>query len=158
MISRLLMVLVALSAAAVPASGSEGSFTIAMPGARPKGHDSYLCHGFDLNEVMPVETAFVTRFEAVNASADRVHHMLLYTCDKPASGVFDCAHHAVCRGSRSQILFAWAKNAPALELPKDVAFEVSRTSTKFLVLQMHYVNELPDPDYGGLTMHYQTEE
>lgn len=72
------------------------TFQIQMPGAVPKGQDSYICSSFDLNKVGPEETAYITKFEAVEAAADRVHHMLLYTCSEPSkTKTWDCRHHQV---------------------------------------------------------------
>lgn len=39
----------------------------------------------------------------------------------------------------SQIIYAWARDAPKLELPEGVGFKVGKNSPiKYLVLQVHY--------------------
>ena len=44
----------------------------------------------------------------------------------------------VCRG-QEQILFAWAKNAPPLQLPKDVGRHIGPgAGINYIVLQVHY--------------------
>lgn len=55
----------------------------------------------------------------------------------PSGGV--CADE-----SNRQILYAWARNAEALELPDGVAFEIGKgTEIKHLVLQIHYAHAPP---------------
>merc|ERR1719464_1832695 len=50
--------------------------------------------------------------------------------------------HPVCGpGSASQIIYAWAMDAPELELPPGVGFRVGGgSSIKYLVLQVHYAS------------------
>ena len=46
---------------------------------------------------------------------------------------------SICGGGQSTILWAWAKNAPAFSLPKDIGFKVGDgTNVHYLVLQVHY--------------------
>lgn len=41
----------------------------------------------------------------------------------------------------SQIIYAWARDAPKLELPEGVGFKVGRNSPiQYLVLQVHYAH------------------
>jgi len=41
----------------------------------------------------------------------------------------------------SQVIYAWARDAPALDLPEGVAFEVGGdTAIQYLVLQVHYAD------------------
>lgn len=41
----------------------------------------------------------------------------------------------------NQILYAWARDAPKLDLPPGVGFKVGKDSqTKYLVLQVHYAH------------------
>lgn len=47
-------------------------------------------------------------------------------------------------GSSSMILFGWALDAPAIELPPEVGFKVGANSgINYLVLQVHYGNTAP---------------
>jgi hypothetical protein len=73
------------------------------------------------------------------ADADRVHHMLLYGCDQPAFNAQFWKGGQTCAGN-SHILYAWARNAPSLSLPENVAFPIGNPGdpVKFLVLQIHY--------------------
>ncbi len=42
---------------------------------------------------------------------------------------------------RSQVIYAWARDAPALDLPDGVAFEVGgNTAIQYIVLQVHYAD------------------
>lgn len=44
-------------------------------------------------------------------------------------------------GSSSQIIYAWARDAPKLELPENVGFKVGKDSPiKYIVLQVHYAH------------------
>lgn len=144
-----------------PPAQNEGdlSFTINMPGVKPQGTDSYLCTAFRVTD-LSVETHpfFVTRFKPSQARGERAHHMLLYGCNDPFSvepgQTWDCRHHTVCKDG-SAIMYAWAKNAPSTVLPADVSFPVG--DKQFLVLQVHYVDSLDDPDNTGIQLYYQTQ-
>jgi hypothetical protein len=52
------------------------------------------------------------------ANAEIAHHMFAYGCEKPSvsSKSWNCGTN-VCQGQKS-ILFAWGRNAPALQLPE----------------------------------------
>lgn len=59
----------------------------------------------------------------------------------------------------SQIIYAWARDAPPLQLPQDVAFEVGGDSKiQYLVLQVHYADvsafEQGHTDESGVTLKY----
>ena len=69
---------------------------------------------------------------------------------KTARGAtWDCAHHAMCKDS-SKIMFAWAKHAQPTKLPSDVGFELAPDD--YLVLQVHYMKPLNDPDQSGISL------
>ena len=88
-----------------------------------------------------------------NATGHTAHHMLIYGCEAPGSAedfAWNCgemhteagvAHSPPCK-SKSQIIYAWAKDAPELQLPEGVGFRVGDGSDiKYLVLQVrdHYL-------------------
>uniref|UniRef100_A0A8C3T0M4 Peptidylglycine alpha-amidating monooxygenase n=1 Tax=Chelydra serpentina TaxID=8475 RepID=A0A8C3T0M4_CHESE len=108
---------------------------IRMPGVTPKQSDTYLCMSLRL----PVdEEAYVVDFRP-QASMDTVHHMLLFGCNIPSSteNYWDC-DEGICT-DKSNILYAWARNAPPTRLPKGVGFKVGgETGSKYFVLQVHY--------------------
>ena len=60
--------------------------------------------------------------------------------------------------SGTQFVYAWARNAPSLELPEDVGFKVGGGGDiKYLVLQVHYasVDKIPDTgDRSGVVLSY----
>lgn len=87
------------------------------------------------------------------------HHILIYGCGAPGSDkpVWNCGEMAQTsaddeisaspcgQGSHTQIVYAWARNAKRLDLPKDVGFKVGKDSPiTYLVLQVHYAHTLPD--------------
>ncbi|EMP32480.1 Peptidyl-glycine alpha-amidating monooxygenase [Chelonia mydas] len=125
-----------------------------MPGVTPKQSDTYLCMSLHL----PVdEEAYVVDFRP-QASMDTVHHMLLFGCNVPSSteNYWDC-DEGTCT-DKSNILYAWARNAPPTRLPKGVGFKVGgETGSKYFVLQVHYgdVSAFRDKhkDCSGVTLH-----
>ncbi|KAM7165549.1 peptidyl-glycine alpha-amidating monooxygenase isoform 4-T6 [Macrochelys suwanniensis] len=127
---------------------------IRMPGVTPKQSDTYLCMSLHL----PVdEEAYVVDFRP-QASMDTVHHMLLFGCNIPSSteNYWDC-DEGICT-DKSNILYAWARNAPPTRLPKGVGFKVGgETGSKYFVLQVHYgdVSAFRDKhkDCSGVTLH-----
>ncbi|XP_037759249.1 peptidyl-glycine alpha-amidating monooxygenase isoform X12 [Chelonia mydas] len=127
---------------------------IRMPGVTPKQSDTYLCMSLHL----PVdEEAYVVDFRP-QASMDTVHHMLLFGCNVPSSteNYWDC-DEGTCT-DKSNILYAWARNAPPTRLPKGVGFKVGgETGSKYFVLQVHYgdVSAFRDKhkDCSGVTLH-----
>ncbi|XP_065262921.1 peptidyl-glycine alpha-amidating monooxygenase isoform X11 [Emys orbicularis] len=127
---------------------------IRMPGVTPKQSDTYLCMSLRL----PVdEEAYVVDFRP-QASMDTVHHMLLFGCNVPSSteNYWDC-DEGICT-DKSNILYAWARNAPPTRLPKGVGFKVGgETGSKYFVLQVHYgdVSAFRDKhkDCSGVTLH-----
>lgn len=97
--------------------------------------------------------------------------MLLYGCGEPGSdkSVWNCGEmnsggdmdeetSGVCgQGSASQIVYAWARDAPKLELPQDVGFKVGQDSPiKYLVLQVHYMHAFASgkTDDSGIFIEY----
>lgn len=96
--------------------------------------------------------------------------MLLYGCGEPGSdkSVWNCGEMnsgdtdeetaGVCgQGAASQIVYAWARDAPRLELPQDVGFKVGEDSPiKYLVLQVHYMHKFPagKTDDSGIFIEY----
>lgn len=111
---------------------------------------------------------------APNATMHVAHHMLLYGCEKPGSSeeVWDCGEMATNRergmkraspcAKGSQVIYAWARDAPPLDLPQGVAFKVGgNTPIQYLVLQVHYADvstfKNGHKDDSGVELHY-TEE
>ncbi|XP_037082145.1 peptidylglycine alpha-hydroxylating monooxygenase-like [Pollicipes pollicipes] len=119
-----------------------------MPRVVPPQPETYFCTSLKLEEDKDL---YVVSFEP-NATMETAHHMLLYGCELPGltEAVWNCGDMAnrdpakrtgpVCRG-RSQVIYAWAKNAPKLVLPKGVAFHLGKnTDVKYLTLQVHYAD------------------
>ncbi|XP_070599076.1 peptidyl-glycine alpha-amidating monooxygenase isoform X2 [Erythrolamprus reginae] len=143
----------------VPLGLSEFALDIRMPGVTPKKSDTYLCMSLRL----PVEEeAYVVDFKP-HANMDTVHHMLLFGCNSPASdnGYWNCDGET-CTDT-SDILYAWARNAPPTRLPKGVGFKVGgETGSKYFVLQVHYgdVGAFKDKhkDCSGVTLHLTNQK
>ncbi|ODN06475.1 Peptidylglycine alpha-hydroxylating monooxygenase [Orchesella cincta] len=143
------------------------SYSILMPNVAPKKPETYLCTPV---RVDPTTKHYVVGFSP-NATMHVAHHMLLFGCTTPGSSeeIWDCGEMATSRqqglkrasacSKGSQIIYAWARDAPDLELPKDVAFEVGGDSKiQYLVLQVHYADvsafENGHTDESGVALHY----
>ncbi|XP_061335017.1 peptidyl-glycine alpha-amidating monooxygenase isoform X4 [Pezoporus flaviventris] len=133
---------------------SDFALDIRMPGVTPKQSDTYLC----MSVPLPVDDeAYVVDFKP-HASMDTVHHMLLFGCNEPSSteNYWDC-DEGTCK-DKSNILYAWARNAPPTRLPEGVGFRVGgETGGRFFVLQVHYgdISAFRDKhkDCSGVTLH-----
>jgi len=137
-----------------------------MPGVQPHSKDLYLCRSLKLNLD---RDNYIVKFTP-HASMHTAHHILLYGCLAPGNDeeVWNCGEMTghdddeykvgpVC-ASGSQIIYAWAHDAPELKLPEGVGFKVGgETPIMYLVVQAHYMHPLDAPDYSGLTLHYTPE-
>nr|CAD7428274.1 unnamed protein product [Timema monikensis] len=101
---------------------------------------------------------------------ETAHHMLLYGCTSPGSkkAVWNCGEMAkhddtmetsspCAKGS--QVIYAWARDAPPLALPEGVGFQVGgKSPIQYLVLQVHYavIDKFEDgsTDNSGIFLHY----
>ncbi|CAG0920970.1 unnamed protein product [Notodromas monacha] len=129
---------------------------IRMPGASPMETDEYLC-AVNLNKTFD-EEVYITKFEPLEASADTIHHMLVFACLQGAkiikSNTWNCGKLGVCSGPY-KVMFAWAMNAPPVLLPKHVGFHVAAGTT--LAIQIHYARALGKEsikDNSGMRLHY----
>jgi len=124
-------------------------YPLLMPKIRPSRAESYLCTPIRLNDE---DTYYVVGFKP-NATKMTAHHMLIYGCEAPGSdvGVYNCGEmsseepdletHSICGEGKSQVIYAWAMDAPSLELPDGVGFRVGGDSgINYLVLQVHYAS------------------
>lgn len=142
-------------------------YSLLMPNVSPNVPELYLCTPV---KVDPSRNYYIVGFEP-NATMATAHHMLLYGCTKPGSNkpVWNCgemAHSldspyrtAVPCSQGSQILYAWARDAPRLTLPEGVGFRVGGDSPiKYIVLQVHYahIDRFKDgsTDDSGVFLHY----
>ena len=86
------------------------------------------------------------------------HHLLLYACNRPIKTEpgesWDCQNHNMCKDPES-LYFAWANTADPTVLPDKTSINLDPSSHHYLVLQVHYVHELPNPDDTGLELTYQ---
>lgn len=168
--------IIGLKYAASPATafgyGSESnSISIQMPDIRPDHKDQYLCMATRVPENR--DGHYIVGINP-KSNSSYVHHMLVYACRYPGLYqrdspyfVWDCSSmHApgsgdraestfekgtVCAvGGEEQLMYGWAMDAPALQMPDQVGFKVGGdTGLNFLVLQVHYghhghFDRLPD--------------
>ncbi|KRX85224.1 Peptidyl-glycine alpha-amidating monooxygenase A [Trichinella sp. T6] len=121
-----------------------------MPGKMPSKDEEYICYGIKVEQ-----PGYITEFIPI-AEVSRVHHMIVF-----GAMINDNAPGSVwpCEGSlgvpSAKILYAWARNAPALKMPNGVGVPISGSSTvNYLILQMHYnLKFIGDVlDYSGVTM------
>ncbi|XP_003488599.1 peptidylglycine alpha-hydroxylating monooxygenase [Bombus impatiens] len=145
---------------------SVNKYALLMPNVTSSREELYLCTPV---KVDPSQNYYLTGFEP-NAMAG-VHHILLYGCGKPGSSksVWNCGEmgHGINNNEdtivpcaeNSQILYAWARDAPTLILPEGVGFKVGGDSSiKYLVLQVHYAHTAKFQDAGtddsGVFLYY----
>lgn len=137
-----------------------------MPKVRPSQPETYLCTPIRLNGE---DTNYVVGFKP-NATKMTAHHMLIYGCEEPGAdvGVYNCGEmtssepdletHGICGEGKSQVIYAWAMDAPALELPDGVGFRVGGdTGINYLVLQVHYASTeyiAEDGDDSGVILEF----
>jgi len=146
-------------------------FPLLMPKVTPYQAESYLCTPIRMDTE---DTYYIVGFKP-NATKMTAHHMLIYGCEEPGSDAptWNCGEmapkeageesHPVCGpGSTSQIIYAWAMDAPALDLPDGVGFRVGAgTNIKYLVLQVHYASTdyiSQDGDDSGVFLEYTEQE
>lgn len=165
----ILFILFVMISAVVAQKKSE--YHLLMPAVRPTKPDTYLCRAVKLDTT----AEYIVGFKP-HANMDTSHHILLHGCGEPGSDseIWNCGEMAVkdtqysagptCKSSLS-ILYAWAMEAPNLELPKGVGFKVGGdTDVQYLVMQIHYKNVdkfLPpknQTDSSGLTLEMTKEK
>lgn len=142
------------------------TFSLLIPQAKPQEPETYLCTPIRLDED---NTYYITGFNP-QADMGTAHHMLLFGCKEPGERepLYSCGEMGrVMEGTRQaapcksgqQIIYAWAKDAPRLDLPPEVGFKVGGPGSdiKFLVLQVHYasVDRIPaSGDESGVVLTY----
>ena len=146
-------------------SEERGQFELLMPNSQPTEPETYLCTPIRMDKD---NTYYITGF-APRADMGTAHHMLLFGCEEPGQmeELFSCGEMGrILEGTKQaapcargqQIIYAWARNAPSLELPEDVGFKVGGGGDiKYLVLQVHYasVDKIPDTgDTSGVVLSY----
>ncbi|XP_045609532.1 peptidylglycine alpha-hydroxylating monooxygenase isoform X2 [Procambarus clarkii] len=141
-------------------------FPLLMPHVKPERAETYFCTPIRID---PTQEYYITAFQP-NASMDTAHHMLLYGCETPGTDeeVWNCGEMALAQpgiksaavcGSGSQVIYAWARDAPKLVLPEGVAFKVGgKSPIQYIVLQVHYasVEKFKDgsTDDSGVFLYY----
>ncbi|KAK6727683.1 hypothetical protein RB195_005396 [Necator americanus] len=125
-------------------------YTIQMIGYSPMQNDDYVAVAREAPE------GYIVGFEPL-AHADRIHHILLYGCGEPAHSQTFWRGGETCGMGVTHILYAWARNAPTLLLPRNVAFSVGHEDDgiKYFVLQVHYAQPFAGDvkDFSGVTLH-----
>jgi len=137
------------------------STELRMPAITTETGDVYLC---TVVRVDPERSHYIVGFTP-HGSMHTAHHMLMFGCETPGSVeyVWNCGEMhqndgefqtgPVCTAGE-QIMYAWAKDAPEFNLPQDVGFKVGGdTPIQYLVLQVHYMHAMKEPDTSGLTLH-----
>ncbi|XP_042144944.1 peptidylglycine alpha-hydroxylating monooxygenase-like [Ixodes scapularis] len=131
-------------------------FPLSMPGVQPMQNETYLCTAFHF---APNQHKYIVSFEP-NATMHVAHHVLIYGCATPGYRewdsprvVWDCGEtesfgatfpkRSTCE-KEERIVYAWARDAPALKLPEGVGFKIGGNSgINYLVLQVHYADATP---------------
>lgn len=164
-----IVIFITLAAVIVTNVGAVSKYDFLMPNVRPTKAEIYLCTPI---RIAPRTSYSIVGFEP-NATMHTAHHMLLYGCAEPGSNeaVWNCGemqskdrdhdfHAASPCKSGSQVVYAWARDAPPLTLPEGVGFLVGEDSPiKYMVLQVHYMNKFEEgqTDNSGVFLHYTNE-
>ncbi|XP_018055398.1 PREDICTED: peptidylglycine alpha-hydroxylating monooxygenase [Atta colombica] len=144
-------------------------YSLLMPNVKPNTPELYLCTPVRIDYA---KNYYIIGFEP-NATMETAHHMLIYGCTKPGSSkpIWNCGEMAnaghladtapACKEG-TQIIYAWARDAPKLDLPEGVGFKVGGDSPiKYIVLQVHYahIDRFKDgrTDDSGVFLHYTTQ-
>jgi len=142
------------------------STELRMPGVQPLKGEQYLCRTIKLDSE---KEHYIVGF-IPHADMHTAHHILLYGCSLPGSGddVWDCGEMStkekapqyragpVC-ATGSHIVYAWARDAPQFKLPDGVGFKTGGSSEiQYLVMQVHYMHPMEQPDYSGITLQSTT--
>eukprot|EP00096_Caligus_rogercresseyi_P011837 TRINITY_DN4797_c0_g1_i2.p1 TRINITY_DN4797_c0_g1~~TRINITY_DN4797_c0_g1_i2.p1 ORF type:complete len:805 (+),score=181.95 TRINITY_DN4797_c0_g1_i2:63-2417(+) len=126
--------------------------------------DDYRCVGLRAADIFPeirskeLNEVYVMGF-LTDATSDKAHHLILSHCNKangPDGKIFQCLHHGMCSSGDSKIMYAWAKDAPGINLPPDAGFVVR--AEEYIVLQVHYKHPLQNPDFTSLQLKYTTNK
>ncbi|RDD43780.1 Peptidyl-glycine alpha-amidating monooxygenase A [Trichoplax sp. H2] len=138
------------------------SLLIELPKHRPEAVDSYVCTSKRVSDY----TGYIVGFNPNEDARKNAHHVLIMGCSGMDTKLTytKCMMNTHCTG-RSIIVYAWAKSAPALKLPKDVGFKIGRgTDIKYLVLQVHYGPNIKSKlglpnfiDSSGVTLQLSTK-
>ncbi|CAK9296121.1 unnamed protein product [Gordionus sp. m RMFG-2023] len=137
-----------------------------MPNIIPEEDNLYLCYG---DQIDLSKSFYIIKFGPLDQNHN-AHHILLYGCEEPGKNfenpndVWSCGEMAksanysnypkfrICK-SKLIILYAWAHNATALELPSGTGFKIGQgTSIQFLVMQIHYLHKNPNKDNSGIQL------
>jgi len=151
------------------ATATVAEFPLLMPKVTPSLAETYLCTPIRMDTE---DTYYIVGFKP-NATKMTAHHILIYGCEEPGdvSPTWNCGEmavqepglgsHPVC-AKGAQVIYAWAMDAPALQLPEGVGFRVGgNTNIKYLVLQVHYAstdNIDPSGDDSGVFLQYTEQE
>ncbi|GMT36345.1 hypothetical protein PFISCL1PPCAC_27642, partial [Pristionchus fissidentatus] len=146
---------------ALSIDAKEDSFEFRIPPVVPQA-ESYMCTSLQVNEATSI-----IGFDVLNEN-HVLHHLLLFGCEEPGSDevVWDCGEmsagsstgmdRAPPCAAKPTILYAWAHDAPKLELPKDVAFKVGgdKSKIKHVVMQVHYMEDGEKEDESGVSIRF----
>ncbi|XP_064620040.1 peptidylglycine alpha-hydroxylating monooxygenase-like [Lineus longissimus] len=133
---------------------------IRMPGVVSDRKDALVCHAMKMDQ----DPSYILEFEP-HARKETAHHMVLYGCREPGTkkdwwycdDMEGSSERSVCGDWSHQIIYAWALDAPAKKLPKDVGFRVGGTTDyQYVVVQLHYREKFKDGESdstSGVTLH-----
>lgn len=139
-------------AARASPSSREERITITK-GASIPVPDTYLC----ISKPAPVNLSHVVSFQPFEPEA-YMHHLILFACEyplMPEGEVWNCGMGMPSCHDKPTLMYAWALQAPGLDLPEGIGQVVGgMTTLKHFVLQAHYTNAHVDglPGDVGLSL------
>nr|XP_039256988.1 peptidyl-glycine alpha-amidating monooxygenase B-like isoform X1 [Styela clava] len=134
-------------------SPNTATLDIRFPSVHTTKDDTYLCTAYKVP--FQGDESFIVNF-IPHADMERSHHMLVFGCHDLS---FDRTGKSQCYEpcKNKQTLFAWARNAPQLKMPKDVGYSIGRNSgIRYIAVQMHFAKAFDEGTCSGVTMDITT--
>jgi len=133
--------------------GQLTEYNLRFPNVHTSQHDQYMCTGMKIPNANIEQ--FITSFEP-HAQASKAHHMLVFGCENEVADekIWKCKMGSVCPG-KEKTLYAWARDAKALKLPKNVGFGIGDNfKIRSFVVQIHYKTAMKkgETDCSGISM------
>ena len=128
-------------------------YKIKLSNVTTKEEDSYMC--MDWSPPFSGKH-FIVGFEVIPDNPD-VHHILLFACSgspKRLGNAGECNEQC----EPGYIYFAWARNAPSTNLPKDVGFVIGANEIDYLQIQVHYRTVITTPDQTQLLLKITSDQ
>ena len=128
--------------------GTNQKVQITVPGVTTE-EEEYVCYYW---KPTIDKLQYITSF-SIHPDSSKIHHFIVFICQEDFKA--NRLEHS-CHEGCMKIIYAWALNAPKLQLPTDVGFKLDG-SKEHLMLQLHYNGAVEAPDYTSLHLTITTD-